>query len=34
MKMSKSKPGSAVFIHDTPDEIRQKDQEGVLPAGS
>lgn len=24
LKMSKSKPGSAIFVHDTPDEIREK----------
>lgn len=24
LKMSKSKPGSAIFVHDTPDEIRNK----------
>ncbi len=31
MKMSKSKPGSAVFIHDTPDEIRQKIKKAFCP---
>ena len=33
MKMSKSKPYSAVFIHDTPEEIRQKLRKAFCPAG-
>ncbi|HII67092.1 tyrosine--tRNA ligase [Thermococcus sp.] len=32
MKMSKSKPYSAVFIHDTPDEIREKLRKAFCPA--
>lgn len=32
MKMSKSVPGSAVFIHDTPDEIRNKLDKAFCPA--
>lgn len=32
MKMSKSKPYSAVFIHDTPEEIRQKLRKAFCPA--
>src|SRR5712664_2342110 len=31
MKMSKSKPNSAVFITDTPDEIRQKLRKAFCP---
>lgn len=31
MKMSKSKPQSAVFIHDTPDEIRKKIRKAFCP---
>lgn len=31
MKMSKSDPGSAVFIHDTPDEIRAKVRKAFCP---
>jgi tyrosyl-tRNA synthetase len=31
MKMSKSKPNAAVFIHDTPDEIRQKIKKAFCP---
>lgn len=31
LKMSKSKPGSAVFIHDTPDEIRDKIRKAYGP---
>lgn len=33
MKMSKSKPQSAVFIHDTPEEIREKIQKAFCPPG-
>ncbi|MGA8015051.1 MAG: tyrosine--tRNA ligase [Candidatus Dormiibacterota bacterium] len=33
MKMSKSKPRSAVFVHDTPDEIRAKVQGAFCPPG-
>lgn len=33
MKMSKSKPDSAVFIHDTPDEIRRKISQAFAPEG-
>lgn len=33
MKMSKSKPDSAVFIHDTPDEIRRKVNNAFAPEG-
>ena len=32
MKMSKSKPYSAVFIHDTPEEIKQKLRKAFCPA--
>ena len=32
MKMSKSKPYSAVFIHDTPEEIREKLRKAFCPA--
>ncbi len=31
MKMSKSKPDSAVFIHDTPDDIRRKIRKAFCP---
>lgn len=31
MKMSKSKPNSAIFIHDTPDEIRKKIRKAFCP---
>jgi tyrosyl-tRNA synthetase len=31
LKMSKSKPGSAIFIHDTPDEIRDKIKKAYGP---
>jgi tyrosyl-tRNA synthetase len=31
MKMSKSKPGSAIFIHDQPDEIREKIKKAYGP---
>ncbi|MFA7301556.1 MAG: tyrosine--tRNA ligase [Candidatus Shapirobacteria bacterium] len=31
LKMSKSKPGSAVFVHDTPDEIRNKIKKAYGP---
>jgi tyrosyl-tRNA synthetase len=31
LKMSKSKPGSAIFIHDTPDEIRDKIRKAYGP---
>jgi len=31
LKMSKSKPNSAVFIHDTPDEIRDKIKKAYAP---
>jgi tyrosyl-tRNA synthetase len=31
LKMSKSKPGSAIFIHDTPDEIRDKVRKAYGP---
>jgi len=31
LKMSKSKPGSAVFIHDSPDEIRDKIRKAYAP---
>jgi tyrosyl-tRNA synthetase len=31
MKMSKSRPNSAVFIHDTPDEIRKKIRKAFCP---
>jgi tyrosyl-tRNA synthetase len=33
MKMSKSKPRSAVFVHDTPDEIRAKLRGAFCPPG-
>jgi tyrosyl-tRNA synthetase len=33
MKMSKSKPGSAIFIHDSPDEIRRKLRGAFCPPG-
>jgi tyrosyl-tRNA synthetase len=33
MKMSKSKPNAAVFIHDTPDEIRSKIRKAFCPPG-
>lgn len=33
LKMSKSKPGSAIFIHDTPDEIRAKIKKAYAPVG-
>jgi len=33
MKMSKSIPGSAIFIHDSSDEIKQKIQKAFCPAG-
>ncbi len=33
MKMSKSKPDSAVFIHDTPDEIKRKVMGAFAPEG-
>ncbi|MHA1682828.1 MAG: tyrosine--tRNA ligase [Promethearchaeota archaeon] len=32
-KMSKSKKGSAIFIHDTPDEVRAKMKKAYCPAG-
>jgi tyrosyl-tRNA synthetase len=31
LKMSKSKPNSAIFIHDTPDEIREKIKKAYGP---
>ena len=31
LKMSKSKPGSAIFVHDTPDEIRNKIRKAYGP---
>ncbi len=31
LKMSKSKPGSAIFIHDSPDEIREKINKAYAP---
>jgi tyrosyl-tRNA synthetase len=31
LKMSKSKPGSAIFVHDTPDEIREKIKKAYGP---
>ncbi len=34
MKMSKSKPRSAIFIHDTPDEIRAKMRKAFCPPPS
>lgn len=33
IKMSKSKPDSAVFIHDTPEEIRRKISQAFAPEG-
>jgi tyrosyl-tRNA synthetase len=33
MKMSKSKPDSAVFIHDTPEEIKRKVESAFAPEG-
>lgn len=33
LKMSKSKPDSAVFIHDTPDQIRRKINNAFAPEG-
>lgn len=33
MKMSKSKPDSAVFIHDSPEEIKRKVMEAFAPEG-
>jgi len=33
MKMSKSKPNTAVFVHDTPDEIRAKIRKAFCPPG-
>lgn len=33
LKMSKSKPGSAIFVHDTPDEIRAKIRKAYAPVG-
>lgn len=33
MKMSKSKPDSAVFIHDSPEEIRRKINQAFAPEG-
>lgn len=33
MKMSKSKPDSAVFVHDSPDEIKRKVMEAFAPEG-
>jgi len=33
MKMSKSKPRSAVFVHDSPDEIRAKLRGAFCPPG-
>ncbi len=33
MKMSKSKPNAAVFIHDSPDEIRAKIRKAFCPPG-
>lgn len=34
MKMSKSKPNSAIFVHDTPDEIRAKIKKAYAPVGT
>jgi tyrosyl-tRNA synthetase len=34
MKMSKSDPNSAVFVHDSPDEIRDKVRRAFCPPGS
>jgi tyrosyl-tRNA synthetase len=33
MKMSKSDPGSAVFVHDTPDQIMDKVRRAFCPPG-
>ena len=33
LKMSKSKPNTAVFIHDTPEEIREKMKQAFCPQG-
>jgi tyrosyl-tRNA synthetase len=33
LKMSKSKPNSAIFIHDTPDEIKAKIKKAYAPVG-
>jgi tyrosyl-tRNA synthetase len=33
MKMSKSDPGSAVFVHDTPDQINDKIRRAFCPPG-
>ena len=33
LKMSKSKPNSAIFVHDTPDEIRAKIRKAYAPVG-
>ena len=33
MKMSKSDPGSAVFVHDSPDEITTKIRKAFCPPG-
>jgi tyrosyl-tRNA synthetase len=33
MKMSKSKPSSAIFIHDSPDEIAAKVRKAFCPPG-
>lgn len=33
LKMSKSKPSSAIFVHDTPDEIRNKIKKAYGPPG-
>ena len=33
MKMSKSRPDSAVFVHDTPDQIRAKMRKAFCPPG-
>jgi len=34
LKMSKSKPNSAIFVHDTPDEIREKIKKAYGPPGT
>jgi tyrosyl-tRNA synthetase len=34
MKMSKSDPGSAVFVHDSPDEIMNKVRKAFCPPGA
>jgi tyrosyl-tRNA synthetase len=34
MKMSKSDPNSAVFVHDSPDQIRDKVRRAFCPPGS